>query len=199
MVRIVGLCGSLRAASYNRGLLRAAASSLPEGATLEVVEIGALPLMNQDLETPGWPAEVVAFRQALWGADAMLFACPEYNAGIPAPLKNAVDWASRFEGGGRISAPAGETRRTPLQEVPAAIMGATPGSLGTARAQQHLRTVLLACGMRLMPAPDCYVGSATQRFDANSDLTDEASRAAVAKTVAGLVAWAGLAGRRRAT
>jgi chromate reductase, NAD(P)H dehydrogenase (quinone) len=199
MVRIIGLCGSLRAASYNRGLMRAAAASLPEGATLEVVEIGALPLMNQDLETPGWPAEVVAFRHALWGADAMLFASPEYNAGIPAPLKNAVDWGSRFEGGGRRSAPEGETRRTPLQEVPAAIMGATPGSLGTARAQQHLRTVLLACGMRLMPAPDCYVGNAAQRFDANSDLTDEASRAAVAKTVAGLVAWAGLAGRRGAT
>jgi chromate reductase len=189
MVKIVGICGSLRAASYNRGLLRAAASLLPEGATLEVVEIGALPLMNQDLERPGWPAEVVAFRQALWGAEALLFACPEYNAGIPAPLKNAVDWASRFEGSGRVSAPPGETRRTPLQEVPAAIIGATPGSLGTARAQVQLRTVLLACGTRLLPLPNAYVGNATQRFDANSDLTDEASRAAVAKVVAGLVAW----------
>jgi chromate reductase len=192
MVKIVGICGSLRAASYNRGLMRAAAGMLPEGATLTVAEIGALPLMNQDLESPGWPAEVVAFRRVLWGAEAILFACPEYNAGIPAPLKNAVDWASRFEGANRTSAPAGETRKTPLQDRPAAIIGATPGAVGTARAQQHLKTVLLATGMRLLPLPDCYVGHAAQRFDANSDLTDEASRAAVGKTVAALVEWAKL-------
>lgn len=189
MVRIIGICGSLRAASYNRGLLRAAAAMLPAGATLDMAEIGALPLMNQDLERPGWPAEVVAFRQALWAADAILFACPEYNAGIPAPLKNAVDWASRFEGANRTSAPPGETRKTPLQETPAAIIGATLGATGTARAQAHLRTVLLATGMRLLPAPDAYVGNATQRFDAHGELTDEASRAAVARTVAALVEW----------
>lgn len=198
-MRIVGICGSLRAASYNRGLMRAAAASLPAGARLEVAEIGALPLMNEDLEKPEWPAAVQAFRRLLWGAEAILIATPEYNAGIPAPLKNAIDWASRAEGLGGRTAPEGETRRTPLQDIPAAIMGATPGSLGTARSQQHLRTVLLNVGLRVMPGPEAYVGGAKGKFDASSDLTDEASRAQVAKVVAALVAWAGLAGRRPAT
>jgi chromate reductase len=194
MVRIVGICGSLRAASYNRALLRAAAETLPEGATLEMAEIGALPLMNEDLEKPEWPAPVQAFRRALWGAGAVLVATPEYNAGIPAPLKNAVDWASRFEGIGGRTAPEGETRRTPLQEVPVAIMGATPGGLGTARSQQQLRTVLLNTGMRVMPAPEAYVGGAKGKFDAEGRLTDEATRAQVAKVVTALVAWARLLG-----
>jgi chromate reductase len=191
-MRIVGICGSLRAASYNRGLLRAAAAMLPAGATLEVAEIGALPLMNEDLETPAWPAPVQAFRRVLWGAEALLVATPEYNAGIPAPLKNAIDWASRFEGIGGRTAPDGETRRTPLQDLPVAILGATPGSLGTARSQQHLRTVLLNTGMRVMPGPEAYVGGAKAKFDAQSELVDEPSRAAVGKVVAGLVAWAAL-------
>jgi chromate reductase len=196
-MRIVGICGSLRAASYNRGLLRAAAASLPGGASLEVVEIGGLPLMNEDLERPEWPGPVQAFRRTLWAAEAVLVATPEYNAGIPAPLKNAVDWASRFEGLGGRTAPEGETRRTPLQDLPVAIMGATPGSLGTARSQQHLRTVLLNTGMRVMPAPEAYVGGAKGKFDAASELTDEPSRAQVAKVVAALLAWAGTL--RRAT
>jgi chromate reductase len=195
MLRIVGLCGSLRAASLNRGLLRAAARMLPEGASLEVVEIGNLPLFNEDIEKPTWPQPVLDFRRALWPADALLVATPEYNAGIPGPLKNAIDWASRFEGSTRRSAPDGEARRTPLLDLPAAMIGASPGSLGTARSQQHLKTVLLTMGVRVMPGPEAYVGSATGKFDAQSDLTDEASLAAVGKVVAGLVAWAGLVGR----
>jgi chromate reductase len=189
-VRIIGICGSLRAASYNRGLLRAAAAALPAGVTLDVVEIGALPLMNEDLEKPAWPEAVMAFRRALWGAGAMLFATPEYNAGIPAPLKNAVDWASRAEGIGGRTAPDGETRRQPLQDVPAAIIGASPGMLGTARSQAQLKTVLLSVGMRLMPGPEAYVGSAAQKF-ADGELTEEGSRKAVARVAEALVAWAG--------
>jgi chromate reductase len=194
MVRIIGICGSLRAASYNRGLLRAASRSLPEGTTLEVAEIGALPLINEDLEKPEWPAPVQEFRRVLWRADAFLIATPEYNAGMPAPLKNAIDWASRYEGLGGRTAPEGDTRRTPLQDVPAAIMGATPGMLGTARSQQQLRTVLLNTGMRVMPSPEAYVGSAKGKY-AEGELADEATLAVVAKVVSGLVAWTRLAGR----
>lgn len=197
-MRIVGICGSLRAASWNRGLLRAAAEMLPEGATLEVAEIGALPLMNEDLEKPAWPDPVVAFRKALWRADALLFAAPEYNAGIAAPMKNAVDWASRAEGIGGRTAPEGETRRQPLQDRPAAILGATGGMLGTARGQAHLRTVLLNTGVRLLPAPEVYVGQARTRFDDRSELTDEASREMVRKAVTALVAWARLVRREPA-
>ena len=188
MVKIVGICGSLRAASYNRGLLRVAAASLPEGATLEVAEIGALPLFNEDLEKPEWPAAVQAFRRVLWSAEALLFSVPEYNAGMPGVLKNAVDWASRFEGLGGRTAPEGEARKTPLQDTPVATMGATPGTLGTARSQSQLRASLLATGVRLMPSPECYVGTAKAKF-ADGELADEASRAAVAKVVAGLVEW----------
>lgn len=188
MVQIVGLCGSLRAASYNRALLRAAQASLPEDARLDVVEIGALPLMNEDLEKPAWPEAVQAFRRALWGAEAVLFAVPEYNAGIPGPLKNAIDWASRAEGLGGRTAPEGEARRTPLQDLPCAMMGATPGSLGTARSQQQLKAVLLNVGMRVMPGPEAYVGGAKAKI-AEGEVTDEPTRAQVAKVVAGLVAW----------
>ncbi|WP_137178958.1 NADPH-dependent FMN reductase [Roseomonas sp. AR75] len=192
-MKIVGLCGSLRAASFNRALLRAAAARLPAGVTLDVVEIGALPLINQDLEKPEWPASVQAFRRALWPAQAMLIATPEYNAGMPAPLKNAIDWASRAEGIGGRTAPEGEARKTPLEDLPVAIMGATPGSLGTARSQQQLRTVLLNTGMRVLPLPEVYVGSAGTRFT-DGELTDERSLAAVAKLVAALADWARLVG-----
>lgn len=188
MVRIVGLSGSLRAASYNRALLRAAAGLLPPGATLERAEIGTLPLFNEDLEKPDWPAPVREFRRALWAADALLIACPEYNASIPGPLKNALDWASRFESPTRRTAPDGEARRTPLQDRPVATMGATPGMTGTARSQQQVKAVLLAVGMRVLAGPEAFVGGAAGKFT-EGELTDEASRAAVAKVVAGLVAW----------
>lgn len=190
-MRIIALCGSLRAASTNRALLRAAATMLPEGATMEVAEIGDLPLMNEDLEKPAWPAPVQRLRAVLWTAEALLIACPEYNAGIPAPLKNAIDWASRAEGIGGTTAPAGETRKTPLESLPVGIIGTSPGMLGTVRAQQHLRMSLQSIGCFVMPGPEAFVGTARGKFDAAGELVDEASRAAVGRVVAGLVAWAG--------
>ncbi len=198
-MRVVGLCGSLRAASFNLGLLRAAGSMLPEGVTLEVVDIGHLPLMNEDLERPAWPEPVQAFRRAMWTADALLIASPEYNAGIPAALKNAIDWASRGEGAGGTTAPPGEARRSPLQAIPVAVMGATTGLSGTVRMQGQLRQVLQSCGARVMPQPEVQVRESRTRFDAEFALTDEASRAALARLVAALVEWAALVGPRRAT
>ena len=194
MVHIVGICGSLRAASYNRGLLRVAAASLPAGATFELAEIGGLPLFNEDIEKPEWPQAVQVYRRTLWRADCILISAPEYNSSIPGVLKNAVDWASRFEGLGGRTAPEGETRRTPWQDRPVATMGATPGTLGTARSQQQLKAVLLNIGARVLPAPEAYVGTAKAKF-AEGELVDEASRAAVAKVVAGLVEWTRLFGR----
>ncbi|WP_439596588.1 NADPH-dependent FMN reductase [Falsiroseomonas sp.] len=189
MTRIVGICGSLRAASLNRALLRACAGLLPAGATLEVVEIGDLPLMNEDLEKPAWPEAVQRLRRAVWPAEALLIACPEYNAGIPAPLKNAIDWLSRAEGIGGVTAPEGETRRTPLAGLPTAILGASPGMLGTARAQQHLRMSLQSTGTPVMPGPEAFVAGAPKKFE-GGELVDEPSRAAVTKVLAGLVDWA---------
>ncbi len=192
-MRILGICGSLRAGSYNRGLLRAAIAMAPEGVANEPVGIGALPLMNEDLETPQWPEAVMAFRRELWRADAFLFVTPEYNAGIPAPLKNAIDWGSRAEGGANRTTPDGEARKQPWQDVPGAIIGATPGMLGTARAQAQLKTVLLNVGIRLMPGPEAYVASAAGKF-ADGELADERSRAAIARVVAALAAWTARAG-----
>ncbi|MBU8536953.1 NADPH-dependent FMN reductase [Falsiroseomonas tokyonensis] len=189
MTRIIGICGSLRAASLNRALLRACAGLLPAGATLEVVEIGDLPLMNEDLEKPAWPEAVQRLRRAVWPAEALLIACPEYNAGIPAPLKNAIDWLSRAEGIGGVTAPPGETRRTPLAGLPTAIIGASPGMLGTARAQQHLRMSLQSTGTPVMPGPEAFVSAAPKKFE-GGELIDEPSRAAVTKVLAGLVGWA---------
>lgn len=189
-MRIVALCGSLRAASYNRGLLRAAAALLPAGATMEVAEIGDLPLMNEDLEKPAWPAPVQRLRREVWPAEALLIAAPEYNGSIAAPLKNAIDWLSRAEGIGGKTAPEGETRKMPLEDLPVAIMGASPGMLGTARGQQHLRGTLQALGACVMPQPQAFVGGAAQKFSPAGELTDEASRKAVGQVVAGLVAWA---------
>jgi NAD(P)H-dependent FMN reductase len=94
-IRVVGFAGSLRRASYNRGLIRAAAELAPPGIVVEVFDLGDMPLYNQDVEDAGEPAAVVAFKQAIERSDAMLVATPEYNHGIPGVLKNALDWASR--------------------------------------------------------------------------------------------------------
>ena len=94
-IKIVGFAGSLRRASFNRGLIRAAAASAPPGITLDVYDLVEIPLYNQDVEDAGEPASVVAFKRAIENADALLVATPEYNHGMPGVLKNAFDWASR--------------------------------------------------------------------------------------------------------
>jgi chromate reductase, NAD(P)H dehydrogenase (quinone) len=120
-IRIVGIAGSLRKNSYNAAALRATREFLPENVTMETVEIGDLPFFNEDVESAGLPASVVAFKAKLAAADALLIATPEYNYGIPPILKNAIDWASRGE-----SAVYGK---------PVGILSASPSMLGGARAQ----------------------------------------------------------------
>lgn len=122
-VRFLGFAGSLRGASYNRGLLRAAAELAPAGIIVEVFDLSDLPFYNQDVEDAGEPAAVVAFKQAIARADALLVATPEYNHGVPGVLKNAIDWASRP----RVT--------SPLRDRAVAVMGASPGHGSTARAQ----------------------------------------------------------------
>ena len=97
-MHVLALCGSLRAGSFNRGLLRAAADVAPEGVRVEVAEIGGLPLYNEDLERQGWPAPVGSLRDRAYEADAILFGCPEYNYGVSGVLKNAFDWLANIEG-----------------------------------------------------------------------------------------------------
>jgi chromate reductase len=176
-MKFLGFAGSLRRASYNRGLIRAAADLAPTGITIEVFDLGDLPLYNQDVEDAGEPAAVVAFKEAIAQADALLVATPEYNHGVPGVLKNAIDWASRP----RVS--------SPLRDKAVAVMGASPGRGSTARAQAQLREAFVFTGACVMPLPELLIGSAGQHFDGNGNLTDAATRASLVELIRALGAW----------
>ncbi len=172
---ILGIAGSLRRASYNRGLMRAAQELLPEGATLTVVDIGGLPLFSEDLEA-NVPAEVRTLKQQVRDADAILIATPEYNYSIPGVLKNAIDWASR-------------PPEQPFDGKPIAIMGASPGALGTARAQYHLRQMFVFLNGIVLNRPEVMIGNAAQRFDPEGRLTDETTREFIRALLVALKDW----------
>jgi chromate reductase len=173
-IRILGIVGSLRKDSYNRATLKAAQQLVPAGAVIELAELQGIPVFDQDQEmTP--PAAVVAFKQRILAADAILFATPEYNYSLPGALKNAIDWASR---------PYGESA---WLGKPAAVMGASPGNLGTARAQYHLRQILVSLNMPVVNQPEVMISNATQRFGADGSLTDEPTRQFIQKLLGALV------------
>src|SRR3954451_232671 len=134
-MKLLGIAGSLRKGSYNRGLLRAARELLPEGVELVEFDIRSLPFYDGDVETAGDPEPVVALKDAIRDADALLIATPEYNRGVPGGLKNAVDWASRPPLGSPLAG-------RPPAEKPVALLGAPPGRGGTALAQQQRRQAL---------------------------------------------------------
>ena len=175
-VRILGIPGSLRRASYNRAALRAAQHLVPAGATLETFELDGIPPFNQDDEQQP-PPRVVELKQRVRAADAILFATPEYNYSIPGVLKNAIDWASR---------PYGDNA---WNGKPAAIMGASIGTIGTARAQYHLRQVFVFLNMYAVNQPEVMIGPAGQRFDDNGNLTDQKTRDMIRALLESLVAW----------
>ena len=175
-VRILGIAGSLRRQSYNRALLRVATQITPEGATVDVFEIDGIPPFSEDDEQEP-PAKVVELKRRIREADAVLFVTPEYNYSIPGVLKNAIDWASRPYGD---SAWSGK---------PAAVMGASTGSIGTARAQYHLRQVMVFLNMFPLNQPEVMVGGADERFDTVGNLTDEETREYVRLLVQSLVDW----------
>jgi chromate reductase len=176
-IAILGICGSLRKLSINRGLLRVARQVAPEGVTVEPFDLLGIPPYNQDDEaTP--PAIVTEFKARIRAADAILFATPEYNYSIPGVLKNAIDWASRPYGD---SAWAGK---------PAAIMGASPGMQGTSRAQYHLRQCFVFLDIHTVNKPEAMISLSGQHFNAEGNLTDETSRQLIARLVAALAALA---------
>jgi chromate reductase len=174
-VKIVGIAGSLRRGSYNRLALRAARELVPEGASLEALDLPDLPGFDQDREKEP-PAAVVEMKAKVRAADAVLFVTPEYNYSVPGVLKNAIDWLSRPYGD---SAWSGK---------PAAVMGASVGLFGTARAQYHLRQTLVFLDMPTVNQPEVMIGSAHKRFDESGALTDETSRKLVSQLLAALVA-----------
>jgi chromate reductase, NAD(P)H dehydrogenase (quinone) len=173
---ILGLVGSLREKSYNKGLMRAAQSLLPEGVGLTVAEIGNLPLFSEDLENNA-PQAVATLKQQVEDADAILIATPEYNYSVPGVLKNALDWASRPYGNNSFDGKA------------VAIMGASVGMLGTARAQYHLRQIFVFLNMHPLNFPEIMVPFASQNFDAESNLTNEKTREMIRQQLEALVSW----------
>lgn len=177
-VRVVGVSGSLRAGSFNTSLLRAAIELAPAGITIEPFDLAPIPLYNADVEQQGDPAPVAAFKRAIQEADALLIATPEYQHGVPGVLKNALDWASRPPG------------RTVLRDKAVGIMGASPGFVGTARAQTQLREALTFSRAWAVLEPEVLVGRAREKFDAAGRLTDEQTRTFVAKLLEELRALA---------
>ena len=175
-IRILGIAGSLRQTSYNRGALRAATQLVPEGATIEIFELDGIPGFNQD-EEQNPPEKVAEFKRKIREADAILFVTPEYNYSVPGVLKNAIDWASRPYGD---SAWAGK---------PAAIMGASVGGIATARAQYHLRQMMVFLNMFPINQPEVMIGNAGNKFDEQGNLTDETTREFIRQLLANLVEW----------
>jgi chromate reductase, NAD(P)H dehydrogenase (quinone) len=176
-ITVMAFAGSLRRASYNRGLVRAAAEVSPPGVRIDVFEIAAIPLYNQDVEDAGEPGSVVAFKRAISAADALLVATPEYNHGVPGVLRNALDWASR------------PRATSPLRDRPVAITGATPGSGSTARAQSQLRDAFVYTGACVLPQPELLVGGAASHFDEHGNVVDPALRDSLRELVEALRAW----------
>ncbi len=174
--RIAAISGSLRRASYNRGLLRAAQALAPGGVTIDILEID-LPVFNEDLEAAE-PTAVTTFKKRVRDANAVLIATPEYNWGIPGGLKNAIDWCSR------------PLATNVLKQKPIAILGASYGPWGTTRAQNALRQVLVFTDSLTLAQPWVFVNNASEKFDGAAELTDERTRQQVAGLVIALVAWA---------
>ena len=178
-MKILGVAGSLREGSYNRSLLRAARELLPADVELAEFDIRGLPFYDGDVEAAGDPEPVVALKDAIREADALLIATPEYNRGVPGALKNAVDWASR--------PPLG----SPLTGKPVAIIGASTGRGGTARAQEHLRSALEFSRAEVLEQPELLVPEAYLHFDQHGELADEGIRAELAELLDTLVHVAG--------
>lgn len=173
---VLGVVGSLRRGSYNRAVLRAATELAPDGMTVTEHPIGDVPLYNFDVEEHGDPEPVVKFKTAIAAAEAVLIVTPEYQHGVPGVLKNALDWASR------------PPRDSVLDGKPVAIMGASPGMTGTARAQTQLRQTLTYNGCPVLPPPEVLVARVHQRVEGGR-LTDETSRKFVTETMARLASW----------
>ena len=174
---MAAFAGSLRAGSYNRALLRSAIETAPEGMTIEIVDIAAIPLYDADLEAVGMPEPVAALKRAIAAADGLLIATPEYNHGVPGVTKNAIDWASR------------PPRESPLDRKPVGIVGASPGMVGTARGQSQLRQAFEFTNSYCMPQPQVLVAHAHEKFDADGRLIDEKTREHLAKFLIAFADW----------
>ena len=179
-ITILGMAGSLRHSSFNAALLRAAAAAAPAGCTMDIASIRGIPLYDGDVEAAtGVPAVVETLKDRVAAADGLLLVTPEYNNAIPGVFKNAIDWLSR-----------------PPQDIPrvfggrpVALMGATPGGMGTVHAQTAWLPVLRALGMQPWFGTLLYVSGAHQVFDTSGTLLDEQIRERLRIYMTGFVAF----------
>ncbi len=175
-VTVLGICGSLRAGSFNKAALRTAIELKPASMTIETADIGSIPLYNEDVRALRFPPPVEKLRAQIAAADALLFVTPEYNYSMPGVLKNAIDWASR---------PPDQ----PFAGKPVAMMGAGAGMAGTARAQYDLRRCCVFLDMHPLNKPEVLIGQAQTKFDEQGRLTDEVARNLIRDLMAALERW----------
>jgi len=175
-ITILGFAGSLRKNSYNKSILRAARELAPEDAKVEIFDLEGIPPFNQDLETQ-MPEKVKEFKARIKAADAILIATPEYNYSVPGVLKNAIDWASR---------PYGDNS---FHDKPVAVMSASIGMLGGARAQYHLRQTFVFLDMHPVNAPEVIVNFADEKIDEKGRVIDGETAEKIRKLLESLVAW----------
>jgi chromate reductase len=175
-MKIIALSGSLRKESYTTKLVRAFQKYAPEPADVDIIDISALPLINEDLED-NLPESVQSLHRSIKEADAALFATPEYNRSYSPVLKNAIDWGSRPDG------------QNAWDGMPAGVIGATLYNLGTFGAQQHLRQVLMYVNMPTLQQPEFYLEKAGQKFNDAGELTDEHTREKIAEFWGAFMYW----------
>ena len=162
-MKVLGISGSLRKGSYNTMALRAAQKLVPSGMTLDIADIGDIPLYNDDVRVAGEPEAVTALKAQVRAADAVLIVTPEYNFSIPGVLKNTLDWLSR-------------PPEPPVDGKVVALMGASPGPVGTARVQYDLRKVLVFMNAFTVNKPEVFISFSQNKFDAQGELTDEPTK-----------------------
>ena len=160
--KVLGLCGSLKQKSYNLIALKTAGELMPAGMKLEITRYDDLPIYNYDVQEKGFPATATRLREEVLAADALLFASPEYNWSVGAPLKNVIDWLSRFQ-------------PQPFQNKPAAVFSCTTGPVGGSRGQYDLRRILVQLGVHWLVKPEVFIGNSASKFT-DGKLTDETTR-----------------------
>jgi len=174
---IAVIVGSLRQGSFSRKTALALAGLAPDHLTLEIAEIGDLPLYNQDLDPKSPPPEWVAFRERVRPADGVLFVTPEYNRSMPGVLKNAIDIGSRPYG------------KSVWEKKPAAVVSVTPGALGAFGANHHLRQSAVFLDMPMMAQPEAYLSRAGDFFDEAGGFKDDKLKALMTKFMAAYADW----------
>ena len=175
-LKVLGVCGSLRKASFNMAALRACKELAPAGLSINFAQLGDIPMYNQDVFDAGIPQPAKRFYDEIAAADGVLIGTPEYNFSLPPLLKNAIDWVSKMP-------------NQPFANKPIAVFSASQGPLGGARVQYDVRKILVQLWGLVLPRPEVFIGAAQTKFDKEGKLTDEATRKFLADLLGGLKTW----------